>query len=126
MATLHGRRHGPLAAPRDHADLERQQLVEGEPPQGGVAPLEVVGEVGLLERLGDRRPGRSAARRSPGRYSGYGPIAVEGGPDGGPQRPQGEAGRERVDRDDPADVQQVAVRRLEGRVVEQEPERRAA
>ena len=40
-----------LPAPPDHAELEREQLVEGEPPQGGVARLERRRVVGLLERL---------------------------------------------------------------------------
>ena len=32
----------------DHAELERQQLVEGEPPEGGVASLEGHRVVGLI------------------------------------------------------------------------------
>ena len=42
-------------APADHAQLERQQLVEGEAAEGRVPGLEGPRVVGRLERLGDGR-----------------------------------------------------------------------
>ena len=63
----------PLAAARDHPELEREQLVEGEPAQRRVAALERVRVVGLLDRPGDRhepllgddrRPAGTRGRRS--------------------------------------------------------------
>ena len=50
----HGRAGpGPLAAARHHAELEREQLVEGEAPQRRVAALEARRVVGLLEGADD-------------------------------------------------------------------------
>ena len=56
--------------PPDHAQLEREQLVEGEPAQRGVARLERRRVVGVLERLGDRRAAPRRRGSSSGRYSG--------------------------------------------------------
>ena len=44
-----------LAAPADHADLDREQLVERQPPERAIARLERRREVGLLDRLADPR-----------------------------------------------------------------------
>ena len=66
-----GRVAPALPPPADHAELEREQLVEREPPQRGVAALERRRVVGLLERR--RRSGRgprprgSVAAGTPGR-----------------------------------------------------------
>ena len=46
-----------LPPPLDHAELEREQLVEGQPPEGRVASLERLRVVRLLDRRGDRRRG---------------------------------------------------------------------
>ena len=78
-------RHAALPIAGHHADLEGQQLVEPEPAQGGVAQLEGVRVVGVLERGGDgHRSGPAApapaadaesplaaAAASGGRYSSY-------------------------------------------------------
>src|SRR5450759_850307 len=57
-------RDGPLATPPNHPDLKREQLVEGEPSERGVAPLEVVREVHLGQRILDPDQSQAAADRS--------------------------------------------------------------
>ena len=52
----------PLAAPPDHPDLQGEQLVEGEPPQGGIPRLECRRVVGILEGVDQREPFRLADR----------------------------------------------------------------
>ena len=44
----------PLAAPPDHPDLQREELIEGESPEGGIPCLERRRVVGLLEGDADR------------------------------------------------------------------------
>ena len=113
----HRRRHDALPAAGDHADLEGQELVEGKASEGGSAARRIVGEVGLLQRSGDPhqplRPQERGREVLPVRRQ-----AVERGPDRGAQRLQGQPRRERVDRHDPADVQQLVVGRLEGGALE--------
>ena len=73
-AAIHGERLRPRPAagppPGDHAQLERQELVEGQPAERGVAGLEGRRVVGRLERLGDARQRLRRDRIAGGRYSG--------------------------------------------------------
>ena len=106
-----GDRAGPRPAtgppPADHAQLEREQLVEGEPAEGRVARLECRREVGRLERLAD---GRELARGAdvvrqvlrvvrPGRVQ----RLAHGAPEAVGRDPGGQP----VDGHDPADMEQV-------------------
>ncbi len=97
-AMARGRGAGTLPAPRDHAELERQQLVERQPAQGGVAALERVRVVGLLERRGDAgRAPRSRRRRrragTPGRRARRGRAPRGSRSAGGPRSGRPSAGR---------------------------------
>jgi hypothetical protein len=119
------RRACPSAGPppRDHAQLEREQLVEGEAAERRVARLERRGVVGVLERLGDGRHRllgaqglRQVLRVGVARL-------VQRLAHRLPQAGRRQAGRQPVDRHDPADVEQVRrVRLLELGVVEHDPE----
>ena len=90
-----------LPAPPDHAELERQQLVEGEPAQRAVATLERRRVVRLLQGVGDRRQPsrlpdrRRAGIRDTGRRRGRAPRGSR--PGAGPRS----ARREPVDGHDP-------------------------
>ena len=115
-----------LAAPGDHPELEREQFIEREPAQGGVAARERRREVRLLDRPGDRDQllggddvGRQVLRVGVA-------CLVERLPDGRPQPDGGQAGGQRVDRDDPTDMEQLRLAELAGedlelRVVEGQP-----
>ena len=112
-----------LAAPGDHPELEREELVERQPTERRVAPLERVGIVGLLDRpddrhepfLGDDRRGQVLRVRVAG--------LVERLADRRPEADRGQPGGQRVDRHDPAGVEQLRVvgDDLELRVVEGQP-----
>ena len=99
----------PLPAPRDHPELEGEQLVEGEAAQGGVAVRERVRVVGLLDRPADRH--EPFLREDLGRQVlGVGEASlVDRLPDGRAQADRGEAARQSVDRDDPAGVEQLRI-----------------
>ena len=115
-----------LPAPGDHPELEREELVEGEPSQRRVAARERRRVVGLLDRLGDRHEllrggdvGRQVFRVG---VAGL----VERLADRRPQADRGQPGGQRVDRHDPADVEQLGLAHLaredlELRVVEGQP-----
>ena len=121
-----GRVADALPSSRDHAQLEREQLVERETAQGGVPPGERRREVRLLDGPGDRHQalvGRDL-RRQVFRVGIAG--LVERLADGGPQADGGQARRQRVDRHDPAGVEQLGLAGLTGehlelRVVEGQP-----
>ena len=100
----------PLAAPPDHPDLQREELVEGEPPEGGIPCLERRRVVGLLE--GD------VDRQEPFGLDGSRPA---GTPDTGCRRDRAPRGwppavgpscqtrRQRVDGHDPPGVEHLGV-----------------
>ena len=113
----------PLAAALDHPELERQQLVECEPPERRVAALERIGIVGLLDRARDRdQPLRGGDVGGQVFRVGVAGL-VERLADGRPQPERGQTGGQRIDRDDPARVEQLGVVRddLELGVVEGQP-----
>ena len=99
----------PLPAPRDHAELEREQLVERQPSERGVAALERVRVVGLLDRPGDRHEpllGDDLA----GQVLRVGETGlVERLADRRPEADRGQAAGQPVDRHDPAGVEQLGV-----------------
>ena len=102
------------APPRDHPQLEREQLVEREAPERGVAGLERGRVVGVLERLADRRH----VLRRPDRLRQVFRVVVAGAVERDahrrPEAVRGQAAGEPVDGHDPADVEQVrGVGRLE-------------
>src|SRR4029079_3530111 len=73
------------ASTRDHPALEREQLVERDPTQRRVAPLERVRVVRRLERIGDPDEVLAVAKRL-GKILGGGVTrAIERLPHGGPQ-----------------------------------------
>ena len=103
---IHGDRRRVGAAsrttPADHAQLEREELVEGEPAQRRVPRLEGLGVVRRLERLRDRRQ-RLARADVRGQVLRIGVArGVERRAHGRPQAVRGQAGGEPVDRHDPA------------------------
>ena len=109
------------AAPSlDHAELEREQLVEREPLQGRVPPLERRGVVRLLDRLGQ---GHELTIRN---ERGWQVVEVRrNGPieriaHRPPERDRGEPRGQPVHRHDPPDVEQLVLVALglEVRVVE--------
>ena len=103
-----------LATAGDHPELEGQELVEGEAAQRRVPTLERLGVVGLLDRPGDRH--EPFVRDDLGRQVlGIGVAGlVERLADGRPQPDRGQAGGQRVDRHDPADVEQLGLPHLAG------------
>ena len=111
-----GQRACPSAgAPaRDHPQLERQQLVEREAPQRGVAGLERGRVVGVLERLADRRHVLRGPDRVRQVFRVVMPGPVERDAHRRPEAVRGQAAGEPVHRHDAADVEQVGgVGRLE-------------
>ena len=112
----------PLAAPTDHADLEGEQLVEGEPPQGGIARLERRRVVGLLQGDVDRREPLGLADRGRQVLRVLVSRAVERLADGRSEPCRGQTRGQRVDGHDPPGVEHlgVALRDLELGVVEGE------
>ena len=125
--------HGPAAlphprpAPADHAELQRQKLVEGEPAKGGVAALERGRVVRLLERLADEAEPELASNVSREVLRVGACRSIERRADGAPERRDTEAGREPVDRHDPPGVEEGrAIVRLELGVVERHPGPEAA
>ncbi len=116
----HGRGAGPLSAAGDHPQLERQQLVEGEPAEGVVACLEGQRVVGRFEGRRDAGQAHLAADggRQVLRVGGTRPI--ERVADGGAEAGSGQPGGEPVDRHDATGEQDlvVALEDLEVRVVE--------
>ena len=97
----------PLAPPLDHPELEGEELVERQPLEGGVATLERLRVVRLLDGPGDRH--ESLLGQDRGRQVlGVGvPGLVERLADGRPQAGRGQAGRQPVDRHDPAGVEDL-------------------
>ena len=82
----------PLPVARDHADLEGQQLVEGEAVHGRRVGAEVVRVVGLLERLGQRWQRHALAARRLGqqrRVEVVGVVAADHVQRPAHRRPQG-------------------------------------
>ena len=102
-------RRGPatLAAAADHAQLEGQQLVEGQPSKGRVAVLQAGRKVDLVDRPADRLEalGRDQAGRQVFRVEQAGPV--EGRPDPFANPGRGEARRQPIDGHDPAGVERV-------------------
>ena len=107
-----------LSAPGHHAELERQELVEGQPAQRGVPTRERRRVVRLLDRPGDRhqvlRTGDLVGQVLRVGVAGL----VERLADGGAQADRGQAGRQRVDRHDPAGVEQLGLAHLPGEDLE--------
>ena len=99
----------PLAAPTDHPDLEGEQLVEGEPPQGGIPRLERRRVVGLLEGDVDRREPLGLADRGRQVLRVLVAGAVERLADGRSQPCRGQTRRQRVDGHDPPGVEHLGV-----------------
>ena len=99
----------PLAAPPDHPDLEGEQLVEGEPTQGGIPRLERRRVVGLLEGDVDRQEplGLPDGGRQVLRVLVAG--TVECLADGRPQPCRGQPRRQRIDGHDPPGVEHLGV-----------------
>ena len=100
--------------PSDHPQLQREQLVEREAPQRGVAGLERGRVVGVLERLADRRH----VLRDPDRVRQVLRVVMAGTVErDAHRRPQAvgrQAAGQPVDGDDAADVEEVrGVGRLE-------------
>ncbi len=113
----------PLPPALDHPDLEGEELVEGEPFERCVATLERLRVVRLLDGPGDRHEsllGQDRRRQVLGIGA---PGLVEGLTDRGPQARGRQTGREGIDRDDPAGVEDLGVARehLELGVVEGQP-----
>jgi hypothetical protein len=112
----------PLPAPADHAELEREQLVEREPAKRRVTALERRRVMRLLE--GDADPDEllfpGDARRQVLRVDLAG--AVQGVANGDPEPRRGEAGGQAVDRHDPPDMEHLVVIALglEVRIVERQ------
>ena len=112
----------------DHPELEGEELVEGQPAEGGVERLGIVRVVGTLdrptdpfERLGSAQVGRQVL--------GVGqPGPIDRLAHRHAQSRRGDARRQAVDRDDPPGVEQVAltVLALELRVVEDRRRSRAS
>ena len=119
----HGGGHGPLPAPPDHAHLEREQLVEGQSPERGVAPLEIVREMDLGEGILDPDEPELATNLR-GEILGVRGQPIQAGTDRRPQGPDWQAGGQPVDGHDPAHVKEIAVGRLERGIVQEH--RRAA
>ena len=116
-------RPSPRPPARDHAQLEGEELVEREAPERGVARLERRRVVGVLERLRDGRQvlGGAQLRRQVLRVG----VArlVQRLAHRLAQPRGGQPGRQPVDGDDPADVEQVRrIGLLELRVVEHDAE----
>ena len=115
---LGGRVANALASPGDHAQLEREQLVEREAPQGRIPPRERRREMGLLDRPRDRHEplvGDDLRRQ----VFGVGVAGlVERLADGRPKADRRQAGGQRVDRHDPAGVEQLGLARLTGEHLE--------
>ena len=104
-----GRVPPALSSPGDHAQLERQQLVERQPPERRVATLERDRVVGLFQRVADRGQ-LLAAQDIAGqvfRVRLAGPV--EQVADRDPQPVRGEPRAQAVDRHDPPDVEQLVV-----------------
>ena len=109
-----------MPSPCDHPELEREQLVEGEPAQGRVPTLERIGVVGLLDGPRDRHEALFGGDRGRQVFGIGVPGLVERLADRGPQADRGQAAGQRVDRHDPAGMEQGGVLGddLELRVVE--------
>ncbi len=121
-------RWGVVSAPgspaADHPELECEQLVERQPSQGHVALLERARVVGRLDGLGDTHEPLLASEIG-GQVLGIGVAGpVERLAHRRPQARRRQAGRQPVDRHDPAGVQHlavaIAVDRLELRVVDRQ------
>ena len=103
-----------LALARDHAHLEREQLVERQAAQRVVAAARSRAESGSIRpRRARRRAAEVRARRSRrsarGRYSGcVGSASSSAVSDARPKRRRGDAGRQPVDRHDAAGVERLA------------------
>ena len=108
-----------LPIPRDHPDLEREQLVEGEPGQRAVLGLRVVREVGVLDGSRDaRRRGVGAGHVARSILRVGGPDLVERAADGAPEDRRGDALGQAVDRHDATRVERLATDRAEDRALE--------
>ena len=115
-----------LAIASDHADLQGEQLVEGEPAESQVLVLRVVREVRVLDGPGDARGAGI------GRWQIVRPVfrvaradLVERSPDGPPQDPGRDALGQSVDGHDPAGIEQLAVGWPEDRTLEDGDDRLA-
>ena len=106
-----GRVADPLATPLDHPELERQQLVEGQPFERGIATLERLRVMRLLHGPGDRHEPLLGedGRRQVLRVGVAG--LVDGLADRRPQARRRQARRQRIDRHDPAGVEHLDPRR---------------
>ncbi len=97
----------PLAPPLDHAELEGEQLVEGEALERRIASLEGLRVVGLLDGARDRHePLLRHDRRGQVLRVGV-PGLVERLADRRPQARRRQTGGQRVDRHDPARVEHL-------------------
>ena len=97
-----------LPPPLDHAELEREELVEGEPAQRRVATVERVRDSAPPRWLGRSAPGPPRAAIVVGQVLRVGMAGlVERLADRGPEARRGQPGRQRIDRHDPARVEQL-------------------
>jgi hypothetical protein len=121
-----GARALPRAAAPHHAELDRQQLVEGEAPARALHRLRVVGVVELPRRLGEGRQRVPLQQRRGQPLRDAIGVALEQRRDQRAQRALREPGGEAVDRHEPPRVAPTlgarrAAEELELRVVEAGP-----